>query len=126
MRDPGGARRIGARLVPAALAVIAAACGGRQPPDYFQEEGDAAISLRVDNNNFNDATLWVLADGARRRLGIVGGNTRRTFRIPWTGVRTVRVEVDLLAGGGFTTDPLSVERGEELDLVIPPGGDHSP
>ena len=74
--------------------------------------------LEVMNDNFNDARIYTLWNGNRRRIGTVIGKTQGSFEIP-VGHGDLRVQVDFIAAGGFITDPLTVWPGEVVQLVIP-------
>lgn len=107
-------------LVPL-LALAGAACGSlggeRRDPTIAPPEN--VVVLQVDNQNFKDARIYVFWNSSRDRVGMVTGNTRQTFRIRGQEGQ-MRVQVDFVAGGGFTTDALQVWRGETIQLVIPP------
>lgn len=78
------------------------------------------LTLRVENQNFYDATLYALArSGERTRLGIVTGNTQGTFTFRWVHDE-LRVVIQLLAGGATATDVILVNPGDSLNLVITP------
>lgn len=105
------------------LAAASTACGstGRSIPGQDPFSGGAAaaeIRIRIRNNNFYDATITALGDTGRRRLGTVSGNQTATFTMPWTFNGSLRLEVDLLAGGTCVTDPITVSPGDDLDLQI--------
>lgn len=106
-----------ALLVAAALA--SASCAGRRAPNPFEDPGQASRSLRieVENHNFNEATLRAVAR-TERRLGVVSGNGKQTFTIPWTTVDDLQIRIDILAGDRFTTNRVSVGPGESVQLTI--------
>ena len=83
------------------------------------EEGgeEETIVVRIDNQNFYDATVYLRWQSDRRRLGVVVGHTRRTFT---TRLRapTVQIEVQLLAGGGLVGDRVSVGPGDVVDVEV--------
>lgn len=81
-----------------------------------------SISLLVNNLSFNDATLTLLTPGNRSRLGVVSGKGTQHFTVPWPGAQELRIQVSLLAGGSFTTSPVTVGPGERLELVIQESG----
>ena len=76
------------------------------------------MTLEVLNDHFNDARIYTLWNGNRRRIGTVIGKTQESFEIP-VGHGDLRVQVDFIAAGGFTTDPITVWPGEVVQLVIP-------
>ncbi len=77
------------------------------------------IRVRIENQNFYDATVYLLWRGDRRRLGVVGGNSRVTFNSAWYGP-AIQVEVNLLAGQRFRSEEWSVSPGEQVIVEIPP------
>lgn len=103
-----------------AAAVVATGCVGlRTNPNPFEEEGDAqrVITLEVENHNFNDATLRAVAR-VERRLGVVNGNGKETFTIPWSTVDDLQIRIDVLAGDRFTTNRVTVSPGDSVHLTI--------
>lgn len=117
------------RLFACALLVAAFGCGGgRALPgaDPFSGAGTAADArVRVRNSNFYDATLIALSDNGRRRLGTVGGNSTAVFTMPWEFSGSLRIQIDLLAGPTCTTDVITVNPGDTVDLEILPTGNSS-
>jgi hypothetical protein len=104
------------------LALVLAGCsvpllGERADPTAAPEEN--IVVLEVENQNFKDARIYVIWNSSRDRVGMVTGNTRQTFRLRGQEGQ-LRVQVDFVAGSGFTTDPIQVWRGETIQLVIPP------
>jgi hypothetical protein len=78
------------------------------------------LTLHVENQNFYDATLFALArSGEQQRLGIVTGNSQGTFTFRWAQDE-LRVIIRLLAGGSTATDPILVNPGDSLNLIITP------
>ena len=78
------------------------------------------LSLTVKNQNFYDATLYAMAPGHyRQRLGFVTGNSEDTFTFRWSAIE-LRIEIDLLSVGSTITEPLPVDEGDELELIITP------
>ncbi len=77
------------------------------------------VRLYVDNQNFNDATIYARYGGmAPMRLGQVVGKTQEVFTFPYRNA-DLRLEIRLLAGDSHMTQPIQVYRGDELDLIIP-------
>jgi hypothetical protein len=118
-----GSRRA-ARTLLAVLALTMAACGTRGPRatgNPFDESGAGLpqIRVRVQNQNFYDATVTVLGDNVRRRLGSVGGNSSATFTMAWEFSSGFRVQIDLLAGPSCTSDTIQVNPGDEVEFQIP-------
>ncbi len=76
------------------------------------------VQLRVQNLNFNDATLHSVTTGARVRLGIVSGKASGAFDIPLSAPQDVQIEVDLVGESPFLTNPVPAQPGETLELRI--------
>lgn len=80
--------------------------------------GETSITLEIKNDNFNDARIYVLSYGQRSRIGTVTGATFETFELDWKDDE-LRVEVDFIGGGGYTTDLILVSSGDVVYLRIP-------
>ncbi len=118
-----GARRRIAGVVVLAAASLLCACSVIH--HYFGGGDETAgpapvITLRVDNQNYYDATVYALSEaGERQRLGQVTGLSRGTFRFRWIHDQ-LRVVIRLLANGSAVTEPVLVNPGDSLNLVIQP------
>ena len=104
------------------LLTVAAAAAGctmrpQRRPNPFGEGAANSIKIDVVNRNFNQATLVAL-NPVRRRIGIVGGNSSRSFNFAWSSGNQLRIHIDLLAGGSATTDTIAIEPGETAYLVV--------
>lgn len=108
-------------MVVAALVATGCASGSREVPSPFEGGGggggSGSIRVNAVNNNFNEATVRALYRG-ERRLGIVPGNGRASFNMPWPAINDLRVRIDLLAGDRFTTNRIAVNPGETVYLTI--------
>ncbi len=97
------------------------ACGGRsgsgapvRPADEREE-----ISVEVQNQNFYQATVYAYRAGSRKRLGVVESQRTRSFEFVWiTG--DLRFLIDFFANGCILTEPLPVDRGDDLLLILEP------
>jgi hypothetical protein len=112
------------RLALSLLLLAVAACAGSGKPRPAMPDEDRT-TLRVQNQTFSQATIYVLNITQRIRLGEVGPNGTRVFTIP----------SDLVGGGRplrFLADPIGSNRtapsyelrvvpGDEVNLIIPPG-----
>jgi hypothetical protein len=83
-----------------------------------------ATYVRVENQAWLDVDVFAVAGGARRRLGMVTGNSTQTLRIP-DGVvgigRSLQFLVDPVGSSraGLSFE-LYVSPGQELRLIVPP------
>jgi beta-lactamase regulating signal transducer with metallopeptidase domain len=83
------------------------------------EELRAPVTIHVKNQNFHDATLWLVSRLGRVQLGPVTGKAAVSFTTPLTSpVDVWSVEIDLVGGEWCETEPLSVEPGDVLDLLV--------
>jgi hypothetical protein len=103
----------------AGAAAVAGCMGGPATKANPFEQGSGATSIRIDvtNRNFNQATLETLGR-VQRRLGIVGGHARQSFNLPWPADGNLRIRIDLLAGGRYTTNSVSLKPGDTAYLTI--------
>ncbi|MBW3534194.1 MAG: hypothetical protein KY453_03080, partial [Gemmatimonadetes bacterium] len=76
------------------------------------------LLIEIDNLNFNDATLHVVAGGSRTRLGIVTGKSTAVHTISWDVPRDLRIEVDLVGESSFSTNRVDARPGQSLQLLI--------
>jgi hypothetical protein len=109
----------------AALLLLAAGCA-RSPapltgpsPEASQapdgESASRAIPVQVNNENFNDMSVYLVHDGARWLVGQVGGLTKATLTVPASlapADQRVRLRAEAIGGGSATLTPL---------LIVPPG-----
>jgi hypothetical protein len=104
------------------LAVIALACakGGAET----DVDPDAPTTLLVDNQAFNDMTIYAIEGARRVRLGIAGGLSQTRFTIPKYLVRsisTLRFQGDPIGGNRTPfSDEIQVTPGDQVVLRIPP------
>jgi hypothetical protein len=107
----------------AALAVVllTGCAGSARRLDPFTGEGSSTMRVDVQNNNFNDATIYYTQlGGSERRIGDVVGNGRRSFTVPLEFTGDVRFRIELLADGECTMYPVVVSPGDVIGLQIVP------
>ena len=106
-----------------AACLLGAASGGGASPQNVAGVRDSVprgVSLEVDNQNFYDATVYAVSDaGERQRLGRVTGLSHDTFTFRWLH-QELRVLIQLLADGSAITQPVLVNPGDSLNMVIQP------
>jgi hypothetical protein len=112
--------RISRSVLVLGLGLAAAACsstaaGQRDPFSATAPAED--ILLTVENNDFRDATIYILWGGVKSRAGTATGKTSRTFRSRWRS-EEVQLEVDFLGRGGYVTERVPVYPGDHLNFVI--------
>jgi hypothetical protein len=119
------------RLTPGTFVMLVSlwltvACASRQQPE---QEGDVdpqtvRTTVRVQNQAFNDMTIYVLRGAERVRLGIATGNATTTLEIPRniiTGVTGLRFLADPIGGTRTpVSEEITVSPGDQVTLTIPP------
>jgi len=90
-------------------------CAGGPPP-----ETGLPIVIEIQNNNFQDATVYAIREGERQRLGIVVGKTDDAYAIPWRPNFALRLEVRFLGGGACATREILMEPGQRYVLDLQP------
>jgi len=103
------------------LAPVLAGCASSYRDNPFQGgSGEDQVQITIQNQNFNDATIWAeWGGGSRVRLGSVTGSSTRTFTTRYRS-EVVRFEIDFLGGGRYSTQSYPVNPGDHLDLRIRP------
>jgi len=109
--------RVAALIALGCLACAACASPGASPFDAGVAPG--TIHVEVDNQNFYQATVYVVSSAGERRLGSLSGVSQKTFVARLVVPGDVRLRVRMLAGETFTTEPLQTGPGETLLLIIP-------
>lgn len=102
--------------------VLAAACGPGQTG-----EPQPRTTLQVDNQANLDMTIYVIRGGGQReRIGTSTAHTRQTFTIPARmlfGLTPLRFQADPIgADRAPVTQEITVSPGDNIRLIIPPGG----
>ena len=118
----------------ASVVVVTAACqsgGGLgsaiEKSQYATQAAmeDSMVTVRVENNDFPDLTVYLLTEGGTRiRLGMANGHTTTVLSVPSTWVRgAVMLRFITHQIGGMdspVTDPMMVSPGDEIVLTIMP------
>jgi len=83
-----------------------------------------SVTIEVVNENFYDADIYSEYEGeVRRRLGMVSGFSKGSFRIPWRTNRLIMVMKLIGVGEAFSND-LVVSPGDILELRLLPDLHH--
>ncbi|MCH7564390.1 MAG: hypothetical protein IH968_11260 [Gemmatimonadetes bacterium] len=107
-------------ILTVSLALWVTACASPSATPFDQGGVSlGTIQVEVDNQNFNDATVYLQSGSGEQRLGIVRGKSVKTFVARLMGPYEVRLRVRLLAGGSFTTEAMHASPGETLLLIVP-------
>lgn len=115
------ARWIGHRLaLAAAVAAAIGACGGRgRPEDAPAPDPLAPVELTVDNNHWEDVTIFVFHDEELSRVGIVTAASSANFFVPtWMlgQSRSIRLLADPVGSGQWIrTEVIHVQPGQFIE-----------
>jgi hypothetical protein len=111
------------RAVLALTAILAAvACGpgaAAPPPEPFEGDPNTVLTISVQNQQLEEARVWLWVDGQRERLGSVRPNQNRTFYFPMDQIRTVHMEFDVTLGQRCVTTDVSLGPGDDIQATIP-------
>lgn len=102
----------------AVLVLSATGCQTLAPDLFGEKRAKPTIRINVINLNFQDATLHVIRDGERHRLGSVSGKGSSSFTVEWRTAQAFQLEIDLLAGGSCTTRQVVLDPGAQIDFQI--------
>jgi hypothetical protein len=102
-------------FVAGALGIALGGCASGPQP-----ESGPPVVIVVQNNNFQDATVYAIREGERRRLGVVVGKTDESFGMPWRPNFILRLEVRFLGGGACATRGVQMEPGQRYVLALQP------
>ncbi len=103
-------------LAPGACARVTST---RNPFAGGSRGGEGSIEVRIENQNFGDATIHALRGGERIRLGQVTGKSQQNFKIRWNFSVPIEFRVDLVGGEGCGVRPMTVDPGDHVWLRIP-------
>lgn len=119
-RAPGP---IAPALLVALLTAVVGGCSttedrGGSPFEGGGSTGGDQVEIRIDNRDFNDATVWAVTPGGDRRLGVVSGKGERTFSIDWRRAQTLQLRISIQSGPTCFTRRVTTDPGDSLDMVI--------
>ncbi len=97
------------------LATTACASQGQQAPQ--PRVRDHALTVEVQNQNYNAATVYAYREGFRKRLGLVEAANTETFAFRWP-TYSIRFLINFLAQGCVVTEEMSVDPGDDFLLVL--------
>lgn len=115
--------RIAALALVAVLALAASSCGKgfaqAKNPFAPASADETEVEVRVENQNFGDATVHVLRGGERIRLGNVTGKSDQSFTLRWNFSLTMEFQIEIIGGQGCAVRPLVVDPGDRVFVRIP-------
>jgi hypothetical protein len=89
-------------------------------------DGAVTTTIDIQNQDFNDMTVYVLVNGQRIRLGIAPGLKTTVLTIPRylvASTSTLRFVADPIGGNRMpVSEQIDVSPGDQLVMVINPGG----
>ncbi len=109
--------RATAPLASCLVLLTLAACGSHTQGVQQPLSRRPTLTVEVQNQNHNSATVYAYREGFRDRLGYVDAADTKTFEFRWP-IYEVRFLVDFLAQGCVITERLAVDPGDELLLII--------
>lgn len=116
-------RTLGTALALLALTLPGCGNGMARAANPFAPAGsrgnDGQVQVRVDNQNFGDATIHALRGGERFRLGEVTGKSEKSFTVRWNFSLPLEFEVHLTGGQGCRVRAMSVDPGDRVWVRIP-------
>jgi hypothetical protein len=102
--------------------VLIMGCGGRSRDSSPNPETPAMV--QVENRGFADMVIYAMSGGQRVRLGMVTGNSSRSFTIPrylLRGAGPLRFLADPIGGNRTpVSEEMTVHPGDIVTLTIPP------
>lgn len=110
--------RMRARLVIASLVVLAG-CAANSAGEPATATPEHAPRIQVNNDNWNQVTVYALREGLAVRLGTVTTGTTAVFDLPATMQRGVDVRLlvqPLASWTGYVSPP--IEFGRDMTLTV--------
>jgi hypothetical protein len=104
-----------------AIAAATTAChSGRVTPKDL--DPTLPTTIEIDNQDFNDMTIYVVRSGQRTRLGVANGNKKTTLTIPAymiNGTAYLRFLADPIGGDRKpVSEEIDVSAGDQLVMII--------
>lgn len=112
-------------VLPLCAGLIAVACGGARDVEVHSAaapEVADSVYVRVTNDHFADARLYAIYEGgARYALGLVSGKSKGPMQAVLWQPRPLVLEISFIAEPGlYYTEDLMLERGDVVQITIPP------
>lgn len=100
-----------------ALLSFAPGCGFFSSRNSDARPLRAEVPVEVENHNWSDITIYLVAGGLPHRLGMVTGLSNGTFAFPSHRLNTgsgVRLRALPVAGTAFTSETILVQPGQAI------------
>jgi hypothetical protein len=110
-----------------ALALVLAIAVGCRSGGTPRANGDTPLRTTIDvqNQGFNDMTVYAITNGSRTRLGLAPGNKTTVLTIPdylLNGTTFLRFVADPIGGNRTpVTEEIDVSAGDQIVMIINPG-----
>lgn len=79
------------------------------------------VAVEVENHNWSDLTIYLMAGGLPHRLGMVTALSNASFAFPAQRLHTasgVRLRALPVAGRAFTSEPVLVQPGQAITWTL--------
>jgi hypothetical protein len=103
------------------LILAGAGCGGGRTigdNPFDRSVNQEQVTLRVENQNLHDATIYLRTGGRRQELGTVSSRGVEFFDFPWPFGRPLDLEIELSVGERYRMSPYPLTSGHRLELLI--------
>ena len=77
------------------------------------------LTVWVENRGFNEFRLYALSSRGTQAMGVVGGNTQQTLKLPWRTLDQLRFRLEVLAGRSYTTHTVTASPGDRVEMIVP-------
>jgi hypothetical protein len=108
--------------MPLMLAALALAACARANENRESVTPDAEVRVKVTNDAFWDANIYLMRGSSRARLGTVNGHSTNTFVLPrqmMLGLTEIRFIVDWIGRrDAEASETIVAEPGDEIELII--------
>jgi hypothetical protein len=89
-------------------------------PFERQTNPGQALTLRVENRNLSDVTVFVRDGSRRQEIGTVNSRGVEFFAIPWNPGRPLDLEIESATGERYRLSPYIYGGSGRLELIITP------
>jgi len=89
-----------------------------ESPFESPTSSQSRVTVRVENRNLHDATLYLRVGGRRVEVGSVGSRGVQFFDVPWSPERPLDLEIELSVGERYRLPPFPFSGGGRLEMVI--------
>lgn len=104
------------------MLLLIAGCGQKRPVNDDVAPIGGEISMVVQNNHWNDITLYLVHEGVSDRVGVVTAASTRSFVLPlrrFGTAGTFRLSAYQIGGDQYhVTELLPVQRGEHVTYTL--------